>query len=77
MIKLPSEQVITVWSSVRVDGRSALLGRAKLMSTIKCYCEKWWFPWSSDGEEGPGQAPADGVVGGHTFIISLASFLPW
>lgn len=47
------------------------------MSTIKCYCEKWWFAWSSDGEEGLGQAPADEVGERHTFIISLASFLPW
>lgn len=44
------------------------------MSTIKCYCEKWWFPWSSDGEDGPGQAPADGVGERHTFIIFWPHF---
>lgn len=47
------------------------------MSTIKCCCEKWWLVWSSDGKEDPGQVSADGVGERHTFIIPLASFLPW
>lgn len=47
------------------------------MSTIKGCCEKWWLAWSSDGKEDPGQASTDRVGERYTFIISLASFLPW
>lgn len=45
------------------------------MSTIKGHCKKWWLAWSSDGKEGPGQAPADGVGEQLAFVISPASFL--
>ena len=47
------------------------------MSTIKCCYEKWKLAWSSDGKEDSGQTSADGVDERQTFIISLASFLPW